>query len=461
MKHSSIQAISIALAAASTGSAESIARRSISGTSTVNLADKIGPAEFLGSGFLYGIPDNGVSADSSVPDEFFTGINFKTCRGGGGQVDAVGWATGGYNGYIGRFQSALSNYRTTRNHGGDFILMASDMWGAQGGATAEYPFPGDNGNWTEMEIFLGQVISDIKANDMLDGLILDLWNEPDLETFWYPAWSQYVEYIVRATKYVRSNYPGLPVEFPSAANSPSEDSDNWNQLFAAVAANDVVPDRYSWHQIGDWQREPDVTVPSLTALRAVHFLPERPIDVNEYAWPSEQNPANSVYYISQFERWGIRALRANWGGGSDLHNYMANLIWTTSEGVYYPNGDWQAYKYYGSMVGERIATKASDDLKFDSFAVVSGDGLLQILAGTRTVQQAYQITITGLSEYGLATEGSLNIRTLRFDWSGSEVEVGDPVDLGSATYTYSSNELTITFDPPSNSTAFAFEIQLS
>jgi hypothetical protein len=81
--------------------------------------------------------------------------------------------------------------------------MLSVLWGAQGGASADSVFPGDNGNWTEMESFLDQVISDIQSNDILEGLIVDIWNEPDLETFWYPDWSQYVEYFVKATQYLR------------------------------------------------------------------------------------------------------------------------------------------------------------------------------------------------------------------------------------------------------------------
>ncbi|KAH7007686.1 hypothetical protein EDB80DRAFT_523501, partial [Ilyonectria destructans] len=52
-------------------------------------------------------------------------------------------------------------------------------------------------DWSDMETFLRQLISDIKDNSMLDGLVIDLWNEPDLDTFWDRSWSQYVEYFFR------------------------------------------------------------------------------------------------------------------------------------------------------------------------------------------------------------------------------------------------------------------------
>ncbi|KAJ5720313.1 glycoside hydrolase family 39 protein [Penicillium malachiteum] len=460
MWHQSSASLLLALVAPSITYAAAMAQRDDSvGNAVVNLSQNNGAATFLGSGFIYGFPDNGTSAEDNIPDYFLTDIKFRACRGGGAQIDAVGWASGGYDGYIGRFYSALSNYRSARKYDGEFILMLSDLWGAQGGATAASVFPGDNGNWTEMELFLDQVISDIKSNDILEGLIVDIWNEPDLETFWYPDWSQYVEYFVKATQYLRANYPDLPVEGPSMANSPSTDNTNWQAWMSSISGNDTIPDRFSWHQIGSWQREPDVTVPAFTSLRETYSVAERPIDVNEYAWPSEQNPANSIFYLSQFERHNIRALRANWGGGSNLHNYMASLIYADGSG-YYPNGDWQLYKYYGGMLGDRIATTASSDLLFDAFAAVSDGNILKVIAGTRTVQASYDLIITGFSKYGLATEGTLDVQSYRFDWSGSEVQIDSPVDLGKASYGYSSDTLTITLNPPTNSTGYAFEIQL-
>ena len=184
-------------------SATVLPRQSSSGTATVNLAVTRGQANNLGSGFIYGWPDNGTSIDNAIPDYLVTGFKFNANRAGGAQISAPGWATGGYEGYIGRFNSALSNYRTTRKYGGEFILLPHDLWGADGGATSTTPFPGDNGNWTNMEAFWKQVMADLKANRMLDSLIIDLWNEPDGSGFWARSWGQYLEYWSRATKLVR------------------------------------------------------------------------------------------------------------------------------------------------------------------------------------------------------------------------------------------------------------------
>jgi hypothetical protein len=45
-----------------------------------------------------------------------------------------------------RFASALSNYKTVRQHGGQFIFLIHDLWGADGTQNSSAAYPGDNGN---------------------------------------------------------------------------------------------------------------------------------------------------------------------------------------------------------------------------------------------------------------------------------------------------------------------------
>lgn len=209
-----------------------------------------------------------------------------------------------------------------------------------------------------------------------------------------------------------------------------------------IAAHDSVPDIYSWHQIGAWEREPDTTIPDFNTLREKHGLPQRPIDVNEYAWPDEQHPAGSVFFLSQLERHNIRGLRANWGSGSGLHDTMANLLFK-KDGNYQPNGEWYLYRYYAQMDGSRVSTHASSDRKFDVFATVSNNRA-KILAGARSVPQSYEISVSSLSSLGLPEQGSVHIRTLQFNWSGKEADPGEPIDLGISQHTYSANKVSIT-----------------
>ncbi|KAJ3958326.1 hypothetical protein N0V92_005089 [Colletotrichum tropicale] len=433
-----------------------VAPRVSSGAATVDLNVSTGEARFLGSGFIYGFPDNGTSVDSSIPDYLVTGIKFNACRAGGAQTPYAGWAGGGYDGYIGRFNSTLSNYRTTRKYGADFILLPHDLWGSDGSLGGDGLYPGDNGDWSQMEAFLSQVVKDLKDNDMLEGLVFDIWNEPELEIFWARSWDQYLEYYVRAHRIIRSELPDTLISGPSGANEPDLESSTWATWLAAISANDTIPDRYSWHQIGDEGRELDKVIPDLNTLLSQHNLPQRPIDINEYAWPERQDPANSAFYLAQLERHNLRGLRANWGSGAGLHDLMADLLFKDSDGSYKPNGDWQTYKYYAEMTGDRIATAASTDLKFDVFGTIS-DNNVKLLAGTQSLQASYEISISGLSRIGLPADGSVSIRTLRFDFDGRSGLIEGPVDLGTAEYTYTSDTLFIPVETPTNSTAFAYE----
>lgn len=175
-------------------------RQTSNGVATVNISDAIGAAKKLASGFIYGFPDNGTEVDFSIPEHFVRDINFHSTRAGGAQIPARGWVAS-LEDYAGRFNSTLSNYRTARHYGGDFILLVHDLWGADGGSIST--FPGDDGNWTRADTFLQRLAGDLRENDMLDGLVLDLWNEADGSNFWDRPWDQYLEYWVRSYSFFK------------------------------------------------------------------------------------------------------------------------------------------------------------------------------------------------------------------------------------------------------------------
>lgn len=178
--------------------AATLARRAV-GTATVSLASPSGTPSQLASGFIYGIPDNGTSISTAIPDSFYREFGFKACRAGGAQLGAPnrGWAYGEQE-YVGRWHSTLSNYRTSRKFGAEFNLLVHDLWGADSLDANGLPYPGDNGNWTLFERFTDRLISDMQSDGVSSGVILDIWNEPDGLGFWNRPYSQYLDYYVRA-----------------------------------------------------------------------------------------------------------------------------------------------------------------------------------------------------------------------------------------------------------------------
>lgn len=132
---------------------------------------------------------------------------------------------------------------------------------------------------------------------------------------------------------------------------------------------------------------------------------------------------------------------------------MANLIYKDSDG-YCPNGEWQVYKYYAAMEGDRVATTASEDRKFDVFAT-KDEQTIKILAGTRTIKAPYDIIVGGLSAAGLPEKGEVKVKAYRFDWAGPKGKVGYPVLIGEKSYSYFSNTVR-----SSSNSRFCFQISI-
>jgi hypothetical protein len=170
-------------------------------TATVNLHESTGPVRHLASGLLYGVPDT----PNQIPSHFYTDIGFNYLRAGGAQVPSPGrgWIHG-ENEYINRFKSTLSNYRTARQFNATFIFLIHDLWGADGTQPKDARYPGDQGNWSEWDKYLSRVIRDMKGNGMIDGVQIDIWNEPDLKAFWNRDTDQYLSMWGRTFYQLRS-----------------------------------------------------------------------------------------------------------------------------------------------------------------------------------------------------------------------------------------------------------------
>ncbi|KAH8173464.1 glycosyl hydrolases family 39 domain-containing protein [Sarocladium implicatum] len=437
-----------------------MASKCLKGKAIVDLGSTHGPAEQLASGFLYGIPNNGTSASTAIPDHFYTEIGFRATRGGGSQTSDAGWTSGDLEAYRTRFNSTLSAYRTARKFNASYILIASGIWGADGGQDGSL-YPGDDGDWTETDAFYTQLFSDMRENNMIDGIVFDIWNEPDYALFWERDWEQYLAYWNHAYQLLRENMPEVKIGGPAAAYSPNSSREKWHSFLATASGNNTIPDQYTWHHIGDDSTPPDLVAKEWLKLREQYNMPERLIDVNEYAWPYRQNPANTAWYLSQFERNDMQGLRANWGSRSDLHDRQADLLGKTEDGEYYPNGEWWLYKYYNEMEGERVITNASSDGLFDVFATVSKEGVVKIVGGTRTFEDRfdagdYVIEIKGLT----GKDGSIQVQSWRFDYEGAQAEIGPPLDLGSRDYDVTDGTLRLLYQPATNETAYAFEFSI-
>ncbi|KAH7418322.1 glycoside hydrolase family 39 protein [Cadophora sp. MPI-SDFR-AT-0126] len=437
----------------------------VSGTSVVNLSNNTGTPGHLASGILYGIPDTA----NQIPDHFYTDIGFNYARAGGAQVGAPGrgWIWG-LSEYKVRFASALSNYKTARKYNAPFIFLIHDLWGADGTQNSSAPYPGDNGDWTSWDKYLTQWISDIKANGATAGLSVDIWNEPDLTVFWNRGQAQYIQMWGRTYHRLRNELPGVLLIGPAYAGQPSSSNTWWTNYLSFVKSNASVPDQYVWHMEGGGGDMAGANG-ALQAMLKTYGLPNKPLNIDEYATYAEECPSGAAWWISQLERVNAIGLRGNWLSGNQLHDFMASLIskpgatsnYSPTSGGYFPSGEYQVYKYYNkNMTGHRVGSLPSADLKLDTYATVGTDKV-RVLTGVRIMTGTWQVTINGLSSVGLPTSGSLSIHTWGFPFTGGHFgEVDAPNDLGYYSHDYSGNSVTFPIYQTDTSTAYAFEFDV-
>ncbi|KAK7936074.1 hypothetical protein PG985_001569 [Apiospora marii] len=434
-------------------------------TAIVDLAVTRGTPQHWASGFIYGIPDN----ENQIAQHWYEDIGFRWGRTGGAQYGAPkrGWNWGQAE-YQGRLQSTLSNYRSMRKVGAECIIYPHDIWGTDSLNSSSY-WPGDNGNWQPYETFVKALMDDLASNDALEGLVWDIWNEPDVDIFWKRDTQRWTELYVRTHKILRadSRFNNVPITGPSLAWRPMSSNKWWTAWLQAIADAETVPDQYSYHLEGDLNaqdNDPQYTNKSLGALLEQYNLPERQVSINEYAAFAEMVPAGYAWWIARLERLDWVGLLGNWQGGTTLHDLFANLLTKARNPRDYAAADYAAapgyhvYRYYArNMTGVRAGTTGSGDGRFDAYATLGGDRV-RVLAGPKVRAGRWEVRVQGLAAAGYAgASGSVDVEAWEFQGSNAFAVTGPPVYKGSKTYQYASGAVTIPVSQGNNYTAHAFE----
>ncbi|KAH9821489.1 glycoside hydrolase superfamily [Melampsora americana] len=436
-------------------------------TAVVDFSKKTGAPKHLASGTLYGIPDS----STQIPSHFFSDMCWNSLRVGGSQTPGKGWI-GGQDEYTKRFASVKANYATTKAHGGTFILILAALWGADGTQPTNAAYPGDNDKWDEWEKFLARVLEDLETNKMTKNLIIDIWNEPEYKkVFWNREQDQYLQMWKKAFSACRKKMKFVPISGPSTSGEPLESNTWWQNWAEFVAKHKCVPDQYSWHMEGggsDLQR----STRGLAAIKKKYDLPDRPLNINEYAIFNEQVPAGSAWWIAQLERVDAYGVRGNWLSKDQLHDFLSSLLskpgnpenknYNAKAGDYFPNGDYQVYKFYcQKMTGTRVQTSPSADLKLDVYATVGSKSAIA-LVGVRAGTGNWTLELNKLSALGLPASGTVKIQTWGFPVASSihYGRVDGPSNLGVYPHDYSGDLVKFTVRQTDKTTAYAFELSL-
>ena len=310
---------------------------------TLDMAVAQGAPTYLGSGFIYGISEDGTQPPTALLSDIKV-QGFRAGRGTTGGCGQAAWDT--------HWKVIKGYYSKAKEMGVPMLILVSDDY------QYSCPLPGDGGDWTTFTTFMGQLIDNVKANGMTGPDVRwELWNEADYSGFWTGTQAQWLDTWKHAYQQIRAAIPGAIIEGPSLATGPGG---SWMNAFLDYAkTNNVMPDYISWHIAGGGG---DPANDAATITRAVStrgITGVKGFDLNEYGSKAEQNPGHSAWFLARFDRAGIQGMRSNWAGGATFFSNMGDLVATNWQ----PNSQYWIYKRYADQTGLRTSVTAGTQVE--------------------------------------------------------------------------------------------------
>jgi hypothetical protein len=342
---------------------------------TVNYASVIGPVTYKGTGFLHG-PTAQMSSSVTAPLKL---QQFRT---------TARWVRQLYSRY-----KAIGITRIVSSMCDDF---------ASGYICSGGPFPGDGGDWTSWETFVGSVYDQDQAAGATD-VIYQPWNEPDAS---FPrSREQFFETYRRALTVLRNRNPNVKV----AASTFEQylDVSALHAFLDMIKANscgtgftNCYPTYFDWHELGTGSGADIVghVDDAIAYMASIGISPTIPISITEYGPPSTLHflsPGDAVRFLAKIERRTqiTAANRACWpeGDGTGCDN-LSGLIRAQD---FSTRSLWWAYKFYADMTGNIVTLTPQAGGTLDGVASRATNGSSIILLG---------------ADYGAATQSSVTVQ---------------------------------------------------
>lgn len=389
---------------------------------TVDLSDPIGAPDYRATGFLHGLNQDG----TKPPDDLLVPLKPQLFRGGGSTLPGGGWSKSGRSGYRVRWENVLDRFHrvTTPPLHAEYAIVIADLWGANGADIKPTdPYPGDNGDWTNYETFIRQLMADYQAAGMQhDQVQFEIWNEPDYnDVYWPRPKAQYEEMWQRGVRLIRSIDPRARIEGPTFTRiTVTESSWHMDDFLDMTAASDTSPDILSWHDLIPGRDPVD------QAALARQLLAERgltaQLEINEYPAGNGLDPGYNSWCVARLERAGIDYAALAIFGACCMYPQLDGLL--LSQGTDLVRADrWWVYQRYASITGQLINTRPSAIV--DAVAGFNPDtGQARILLGNArgdgTNLGTVPVTITGIdaAQQVLADHGRIPTRIERIPNTG-------------------------------------------
>ncbi|WP_350348853.1 PxKF domain-containing protein [Agromyces sp. G08B096] len=312
----------------------------------------------------------------------------------------------------------------TQQPTGDALTVADTAKAAGAGVVIRlvdylpgWPYRYDKAAWLPA---VEKMVNDTKASGKTNIVAYAIWNEPDIT--WQTANGSFFDLWTETYRLVRRLDPTMPIQGPSYSDNIS----SMRAFFEHAKATDTLPDVIEWHElIRSSKIKGDVE--NVRRILAELGIPERPIDIAEYAAPAEVGLSGPlVGYIAKLERYGItRAELPFWNQSGALGDLL-----TGRDGD--PNGAYWLYTWYAQMSGQMVTTTPpSNESPLDGAASVNDAGdEVRIITGGNTGPTS--VKINGLDQ--LAFGDQVNVQ-LDFTASyGRTVKTDGPITISTTTY---------------------------
>jgi hypothetical protein len=402
-------ALALVTAAAFILPATHAAADTLSTTATIDLSQPGKAPTHAGSGFLYGLSQDG----SGPADSLLAPLTPTLFRGGGARISGGGWIGDGYtagSGFQVRMTSALDQARRVEPapYDATYHLLVSDLYGADTTQPSNTVYPCDNGNCSNWISFIDTVVADVQASG-LTNVDYDIWNEPDGTGFWPRGVnsSQYFQMWNAAVNEIRRLAPSAVIVGPSFSQYNSSFMQTW---LSTTKADGTLPNILNWH-FGD---DPVADATQTESIESSLGISPIPLTVNEYLQSSEQNAGDTAWWLDRFAQSDItQAAHAIWSNCCTVPSLDSVLSGTGSLAT--TTGQWWVYRAYAALSGHLVATSsgnadvtvaASENQGQDQAVALIGNDSGE--TGTTTVQ------VNGLSSVPwIESGGNVNVTLQR------------------------------------------------
>jgi hypothetical protein len=348
---------------------------STSETVTIDMSLDGGPVTYRASGFMH----HGILA-ATPSDALVTPMKTKMVRCGA----------------LGANDVCNTIYNRVTGLGAKLQFLLSDNF-------YQAPWPGDGGNWTAWDNqCTNKVNAAVTAGRTFEW---DIWNEPNITNpFWGAAGgqSQWFEAWKRCVNIIRGILPNAVIVGPSVGGDFTTQSKTYLEQFLTYAkANNVMPNRLSWHESWGGAQVQD-NIDTMRTYMVANDINPIPISISEYVNPSEFTaPGPTIRYLATLERAQVdSAAHACWNDtGTNTGDACFNTP-ATLNGLLTTNGlsarsSWWVHKGYGDLSGRMVGFTAGIGLAYVLDNFESGMRIVQPKEANPNLQTNWGYSCTG------------------------------------------------------------------